>query len=146
MVVKISTALLVCATLSCLAGCAGTGASPHAGEPTPQGQSMQLMLADVDQIRSFLYGGNATQADAEKAATDLLSWSHRMAELFPAGQASTDYVDMDPARVSGAPEAMTRTAEQLLAAVRTGQRPAIGDRLAQTERIGCGFCHLSGSR
>jgi hypothetical protein len=74
MAVKLPTALLVCATLSCLGGCSGTGASPHAGQPTLQGQSMQLMLADVDRIRSFLYGGDATQADADKAATDLLSW------------------------------------------------------------------------
>jgi hypothetical protein len=146
MAVKLPTALLVCATLSCLGGCSGTGASPHAGQPTLQGQSMQLMLADVDRIRSFLYGGDATQADADKAATDLLSWSRRMGELFPSGQASTDYVDMDPARVNGAPEAMTRTAEQLLAAVRTGKRPAIGDQLARAERDGCGFCHLSGYR
>ena len=145
MAVKIPTAFLVCATLSCLGGCTGDG-SPHAGQPTIQGQSMQLMLADVEQIRSYLYGGNATRGDADKAATDLLSWSRRMGELFPPGQASTDYVDMDSARVSGAPDAMTRTAEQLLAAVRAGTRPAIGDQLAQTERIGCGFCHLSGSR
>jgi hypothetical protein len=146
MTVKIPTALLVYATLACLGGCAGTGASPHAGEPTIQGQSMQLMLADVEQIRSFVYGGSVTQADADKAAVDLLSWSRRMGELFPPGQASTDYVDMDPARVRGAPEAMTRTAEQLAAAVRTGKRPAIGDQLARAERDGCGFCHLSGYR
>ena len=146
MTVKIPTALLACVTLACLGGCTGMGTSPHAGEPTIQGQSMQLMLADVEQIRSFVYGGNTTQADADKAATDLLSWSRRMAELFPPGQASTDYVDMDPARVNGAPEAMARTAEQLLGAVRAGKRPAIGDQLARTERDGCGFCHLSGYR
>jgi hypothetical protein len=103
---------------------------------------MQYMLADVQQIRSFVYG-SGTQREADDAATDLVSWSKRMAELFPPGQASTDYVDMSPERVRGAPAAMTRSAEQLLTMVRTGRRPAIGDQLAQTEREGCGHCHLS---
>jgi hypothetical protein len=106
---------------------------------------MQLMLADVDQIRGYVYG-SGTQGDAENAAADLLSWSQRMAELFPPGQASTDYVDMSPARVQGAPVAMQQSAQSLLSAVRSGKRPAVGDQLAQTERNGCGFCHLSGTR
>jgi Cytochrome C' len=106
---------------------------------------MALMLADVDQIRGYVYG-SATQADADKAAVDLVSWSQRMAELFPPGQASTDYVDMSPARVQGAPVAMQQSAQSLLSAVRTGKRAAVGDQLAQTERNGCGFCHLSGTR
>jgi hypothetical protein len=104
---------------------------------------MQLMLADIEQIRSFVYG-SSTQADANKAAIDLVSWSQRMAVLFPPGQTSQDYVDMSPERVRGAPAAMARTADLLLTAVRTGQRPAVGDQLAQTERDGCGVCHLSG--
>jgi len=106
---------------------------------------MQAMLADVDQVRAFVYGGGS-QADAEKAATNLASWSQRIAELFPPGQATTDYVDMSPERVRGAPEAMQRTSASLLTAVRTGNRVQTGDRLTQTEKQGCGFCHLSGSR
>ena len=142
--VKMRTALLVCATLLVLGSCAGNPA-PHAGQPTVQGQSMAAMLSDVDQIRGFVYG-SGSQSDAEQAAVDLVSWSQRMAELFPPGQASTDYVDMSPARVKGAPAAMEQSARALLSAVRTGKRPAIGDQLAQTERDGCGFCHLSGFR
>jgi hypothetical protein len=80
---------------------------------------MQYMLADVDQVRAFVYG-SSIQVDAEKVAIDLLSWSRRMAELFPPGQASTDYADMSVERVRGAPEAMSRSAEILLTTVRTG--------------------------
>jgi len=119
--------------------------SSQAGQPTAQGESMQHMLADVDQIREFVYGGGS-QTQAESAADDLVSWSKRMAELFPPGQASTEYVDMSPTRVRDAPAAMNKTAELLLTAVRTGNRTAIGDQLVQTERDGCGFCHLSVSR
>jgi hypothetical protein len=80
---------------------------------------MQYMLADVDQVRAFVYG-SSIQVDAEKVAIALLSWSRRMAELFPPGQASTDYADMSVERVRGAPEAMSRSAEILLTTVRTG--------------------------
>lgn len=141
---KMRTACLIGVMLPLLGSCAGNP-TPHVGQPTIQGQSMQLMLADVDQIRGYVYG-SGTQGDAEKAAVDLVSWSQRMAELFPPGQASTDYVDMSPARVQGAPVAMQQSAQSLLSAVRTGKRPAVGDQLAQTERNGCGFCHLSGTR
>jgi len=106
---------------------------------------MQLMLADINQIRGFVYG-SGDQTEAEHAASDLVSWSDRMAELFPPGQASTDYVDMSSERARGAPAAMRRTAGLLLNAVRTGSRSATGDQLALVERDGCGFCHLSGSR
>jgi hypothetical protein len=103
---------------------------------------MQRMLADVDQIRAFVYGGG-TQAEAERAALELVSWSQWLSELFPPGQASTEYVDMSAERVRDAPGQMSRSAELLLQAVRTGSRPAVGAELAQTERNGCGVCHRS---
>ncbi len=106
---------------------------------------MEAMLADVNQIRSFTYG-SGDQAQAEAAANDLVAWSSRMAELFPPGQASQDYVDMSPERARSAPIAMQNTANALLAAVRTGNRAAVGGRLAQVEQDGCGTCHLSRPR
>jgi hypothetical protein len=101
------------------------------------------LLADVNQVRAFVYGSGDLNA-ASTAATDLLSWSGRMAELFPPGESSADYVDMSPDRVGYAPVVMTRAAESLLLAVRTGNRAAIGAKLTETERDGCGACHLSG--
>lgn len=106
---------------------------------------MQMMLADINQLRGFVYG-DGSLVEADKAAVDLVHWSQRMSELFPPGQAYNDYVDMSPSRASAAPAAMIGTSQRLLAAVRTGKRPAIGDQLALTERDGCGFCHLSMSR
>jgi hypothetical protein len=119
--------------------------SPKAGQPTVQGQSMQRMLADVNELRAYVYG-TGSQADARQAAADLLAWSKRMGELFPPGVASTDYVDMSAARAAGAPGAMTATADRLLAVVQSGTRAQIGDQLARTERDGCGFCHLSNTK
>ena len=131
--------------LAFLSSCTGMQPSDHKAQPTIQGQSMQHMLADLNQIRAFVYG-SSDQNSAEAAATDLVAWSKRMAELFPPGQASVEYVDMSDQRVRAAPVAMQNTADLLLGAVRTGRRPIIGDRLAQTETDGCGVCHRSGSR
>jgi hypothetical protein len=135
-------ALLIFAVLPLLGGCGGIGQPSHADQPTIQGEAMQHMLADIDRIRAFVYG-SGDQSEAAAAAADLVSWSTRMAELFPPGQASAEYVDMSPERVRDAPAAMSRTAGLLQTAVRTGNRPVIGDRLAQTERDGCGVCHRS---
>jgi hypothetical protein len=140
--VRIRIVSLLLGGIPFFAGCAAPGSAPGPGQPTVQGESMQRMLAEVDQVRAFVYGGGS-RADAETAAGELVSWSKRMTDLFPPGQASTDYVDMTPARVRYAPIAMQREAEKLLAAVRTGKQSAVGDQLASTERNGCGACHLS---
>jgi hypothetical protein len=141
--VRLLLAVLACMILPSLGGCGGIGGPSHVGQPTTQGRSMSLMLADIDQIRAFVYGSGDLNA-ASTAATDLVSWSGRMAELFPPGESSADYVDMSPDRVGGAAAVMTRTAESLLMAVRTGNRVAIGAKLTETERDGCGTCHRSG--
>jgi hypothetical protein len=134
--------MLICAAQLVVAGCAQMGAPPHAGQLTEQGRSMEAMLADVNQIRAFTYG-SGDQRSAEAAATDLVAWSNRLAELFPPGQASQDYVDMSPERARNAPVAVQRAASQLLASVHDGNRALIGGRLQQLEQNGCGACHLS---
>jgi hypothetical protein len=138
-------AAIACAIVPFLAGCGAAGTTSQVAQSTVQGRAMQLMLADVNQVRRFVYGSGSVK-DAENAATDLMAWSGRMAELFPSEQASADYVDMSSERAREAPAAMARTAGLLLGAVQSGSRSATGDHLALVERDGCGFCHLSGSR
>ena len=77
--------MLFCAVLLATAGCSQMGAPQHAGQPTEQGKSMAAMLADVNLILAFTYG-SGDQRTAEAAATDLVAWSNRMAELFPPGR------------------------------------------------------------
>jgi hypothetical protein len=139
-VLAVSAALL--APVALLAGCGQMGGPKSAGQPTAQAQSMQHMLADINQIRAFSYGGG-DQASAQAAADDLVGWSGQIATLFPPGQASVDYVDMSPARAAGAPGAMSRTAVALQESIRTGDRALVSQRLLQTEQNGCGFCHRS---
>jgi hypothetical protein len=78
-----------------------------------------------------------------------MSWSARMSadeRAVSAGQSSTDYVDMSPQHVRDASDAMSRTAESLRAAARTGNREVIGDQLAPMEIDSRGACHLSSTR
>jgi hypothetical protein len=142
-VTEIRRIFSVCAVLLLLSGCT-ENPTPHAIQPTPQADAMQRMLANVLGIRSYVYG-SGTRDEAIRSATELLDQSQRIAVLFPPGQASTEYVDMSPARVRGAAEAMPRTAQMLLTIVRSGNRAAIGNQLEITEREGCGSCHLSWS-
>ncbi len=122
-------------------GCTPPATSVPTSQATIQGQSMEHMLSDVNKIRAFAYGSGSAAA-TEESAHDLVSWSRRLGELFPAGEATADYVDMSPERVGGAPAAMRETSGMLLVAVQNGNRPDIGSQLANTEKNGCGFCHL----
>ena len=126
------------------AGCAESRQDPNIGAPTPQAQAMRRMLADVNELRGWVYG-SGDQATASRAANDLLVWSARMPELFPPAQASRDYLDMSPARAAAAPAAMTEAARSLAAAVDASDRPAAGVELARTEKSGCGSCHAVGA-
>jgi hypothetical protein len=132
--------LVLCvALLPLLANCGGS--APHAGQPTPQAESMQRMRADIELVRAYV-NGSASQSDGESAASDLVAWSGKMGQLFPASEAQK-YVDLTPAMAAGAPAAMTGATEALLAAVKSADRPAAGQQLAHTEHNGCGFCHLT---
>jgi hypothetical protein len=131
--------ILTGATLLSLASCA-TPPAPSAGQKTIQGQSMARMLVTVDTIRAYTRG-QATAAQANQAATELVSWSDRIGELFPPDKAPTLYVDMTPEMARGAPVAMHNTTSNLLAAVQSGSVPATTTALDRTEQDGCGFCH-----
>jgi hypothetical protein len=116
-----------------------TAPAPPVGSPTPQSESMQRMLVNVDTIRAFV-AGRIEQRQAEDAALELVSWSAQMGELFPPGTAS-QYVDMTEAAARGARDAMLSRATRLAEIVRTGNRPDTGEQLAETEKGGCGYCH-----
>ena len=142
---RIKASLPILAILPLLGSCGYKGPTAAARQPTPQAVAMQHMLADINRIRGFLYG-SGSQGEATEAATDLVSWSKRMPELFPPKLASQEYVDMSPERARAATEAMNANAALRLAAVQSGNHATIGDRLADTERNGCGACHLSGTQ
>jgi hypothetical protein len=128
------------ALLLALYGCGQP--APNAGQLTPQGRSMQMMLADVLALRGYSRG-TSTQAVAESAANDLISWSDQVGALFPPETAGL-YVDMTPDISRRAPPIMRETASAVASAVRAGNRREAGTQLARAERDGCGICHRSG--
>jgi cytochrome c556 len=132
--------LVGAALLLALYGC-GTPA-PNAGKPTSQAESMQSMLTDVHTLRDYAKG-TGTRAEAEAAAANLVSWSDRMADLFPP-ETAAQYVDMTPDISRRAPPIMRETALAVAASVRAGNRADTGTRLARAERDGCGICHSHG--
>ncbi len=132
--------IAVGAVFMVLTGCADTATAPHAGQLTPQGQSMERMFANIQQIQGFVYGSRP-RSDAIAAANELVSWSARLPTLFPPDQTPALYVDMTADAASKAPVAMQREAQLLLAAAEKGSPPEVGAQLARTEREGCGACH-----
>lgn len=139
MIAREARPLVVMALLLALFGCGNP--EPNAGKLTPQGQSMQRMLADVLVLRGYAQGAG-TRPAAEAAANDLVSWSDQLSTLFP--ETAALYVDMTPDIARRAPPILRETATAVVAAVHAGNRREAGTQLARTERDGCGICHRSG--
>jgi hypothetical protein len=131
---------MVLAALLLLAACAER--APHAGQPTPQAQSMQRMLADVQMLRAFAHG-QADHGAANAAVDDLLRQSDLITPLFPP-ETAAQYVDLTPETARGGTAAMRAVVEPLQVAVRGGDQTRAGMLLAQVERDGCGYCHQHG--
>ena len=109
---------------------------------TPQAQSMQYMLGDVQVLRAYVRN-QASQDAAAAAAEDLVTWSHRLGALFPP-ETAAEYVDMTPDIARIAPPVMIDTATEVAIAVHAGNPTVTGPRLARLEHDGCGMCHRNG--
>ncbi len=131
--------VLLCAMLA-LGACSER--APHAGQPTPQAQSMQRMLGDVQVLRAFARG-QADHAAADAAVSDLLLQSDQITPLFPP-ETATQYVDLTPETARGGTAAMRAVVVPLQSAVRAGDRTQAGLLLVSVERDGCGYCHQHG--
>ena len=125
------------AGLALLAGC--QEAPPL---PTPQAQSMQRMLADVQTLRAYVHN-QASPAVAATAADELVSWADRIGMLFPP-ETAAQYVDMTPDIARLAPPVLRETATDLALAVHADSPAATAPRLARLEHDGCGVCHRNG--
>ncbi len=131
---------VMAASFVVMTGCADTAQAPHAGQMTPQGQSMERMFANIQQIQGFVYG-TRPRSDAVAAANELVSWSSQLPTLFPPDQTAALYVDLTQDTAKQAPIAMLREAQLLLTATQTESPGAVGAQLSRTERNGCGVCH-----
>jgi cytochrome c556 len=111
--------------------------------------TMKRQGDDLKAIGDFAKG-EGDQAAAQKAADDLLALNGKIVDLFPPGTSMADF----PGKTGAKPEiwqqldkfktipAVLKTEEEkLAAAVKSGDKAAIGAQVANTGKNGCGACH-----
>lgn len=111
--------------------------------------TMKRQGADYKAISDFVKG-EGDQAAAEKAIADLQSIAPKIVDLFPAGTG----MDAFPGKTGAKPEIwkewdkfktippiLADLEQKLAAAIKTGDKAAIGAQLGDTGKNGCGSCH-----
>lgn len=128
----------------CAMGACAENDLRRVGPPTPQAQSMDRAMADVNRIRAYVNGGGRRE-DTVAAAADLQAWAGALPAVFPRATAA-QYVDLTTQQAGRASQAMTETAHDLSIAAASADRTAVAAALDKVERQGCGACHLTAAR
>lgn len=110
---------------------------------------MKAQGADAKAISDYSKG-QGDQAKALAAINDLIARQPKISALFVPGTSATDF----PGKTNAKPELWTDTAkvqaietalaaqeQKLLVAVQGGDKQAVADQLAATNKVGCGACH-----
>lgn len=110
---------------------------------------MKAQGADAKAISDYSKG-QGDQATALKAINDLIARQPKIDALFVPGTSATDF----PGKTNAKPELWTDTAKvaairaallteekKLVVAVQSGDKQAVADQLAATNKAGCGACH-----
>lgn len=113
--------------------------------------TMKRQGADFKAIQDFVKG-EGDQAAAEKAIDDLESIAPKIVTLFPAGTG----MDAFPGKTGAKPDIwkewdkfkmipvqLQGLEQKLAAAIKTGDKAAVGAQLANTGKNGCGACHTN---
>lgn len=113
--------------------------------------TMKRQGADFKAIQNFVKG-EGDQAEAEKAIADLESIAPKIVTLFPPGTG----MDAFPGKTGAKPDIwkewdkfklipvqLQSLEQQLAAAIKTGDKAAVGAQLANTGKNGCGACHTN---
>ena len=124
-------------------------AQDKAAEIQTRRDTMKRQGADFKAIQDYLKG-EGDQAGAEKAVADLLSIAPKIVDLFPPGTG----LDAFPGKTGAKPDiwkewdkfkaippVLAGDEDQLAAAIKSGDKAAIGAALANTGKNGCGSCH-----
>jgi len=111
--------------------------------------TMKRMGADLDAIKAYL-DGKADEAKALTGATDLDATIRTVVELFPAGTGMEQFPGKSGAKpgiwtekekFDAAHRLAVEKADALLAATKSGDKPAIAAAFADLGKGGCGGCH-----
>ena len=111
--------------------------------------TMKRQGEDLKAIADFAKG-EADQAKAETAIADLESLAPKIVDLFPAGTGMDAFPGKTGAKPAiwtewdkfkTLPGALADEEKKLDAAIKTGDKAAVGAQLANTGKNGCGACH-----
>jgi cytochrome c556 len=132
-------------------GAVGVVAQDKLAQIQTRRDTMKRQGADFKAIQDYVKG-QGDQAAAEKAITDLETISPKIVDLFPPGTG----LDAFPGKTGAKPEiwqqwdkfkaippVLASEEEKLAAAIKTGDKSAIGAQLTATGKSGCGACHTS---
>ena len=110
---------------------------------------MKAQGADAKAISDFSKG-QGDQAAATTAVNDLIARAPKIMALFVPGTSATDFPDAtkakpelwtDTDKVKAIVAALQTEEDKLATAVKGGDKLAVADQLAATNKAGCGACH-----
>ncbi|HUH85087.1 MAG TPA: cytochrome c [Stellaceae bacterium] len=111
--------------------------------------TMKRQGEDLKTVSEYVKG-DADQAKAEAAIADLQSINPKIVDLFPAGtglDAFPGKTGAKPAiwsewdKFKAIPPVLAEEEKKLAAAIKTGDKAAVGAQLVNTGKNGCGSCH-----
>jgi len=130
-------------------GAVGVVAQDKEAQIQTRRDTMKRQGADFKAIQDYVKG-EGDQPSAEKAIADLQSLAPKIADLFVPGTG----MDAFPGKTGAKPEIwkewdkfkeipplLAGEEEKLAAAIKSGDKAAIGAQLANTGKNGCGACH-----
>jgi cytochrome c556 len=130
-------------------GAVGVAAQDKLAQIQTRRDTMKRQGADFKAIQDYVKGAG-DQAAAEKAIADLQTIAPKIVTLFPPGtglDAFPGKTGAKPAiwqewdKFKAIPPVLQSEEEKLAAAIRAGDKAAIGAQLATTGKNGCGACH-----
>lgn len=127
----------------------GVVAQDKAAQIEKRRDTMKRQGADFKAISDYVKG-EGDQAAAEKGIADLQTIAPKIVDLFPPGTG----LDAFPGKTGAKPEiwrewdkfkvipvTLASAEEKLAAAIKSGDKAAIGAEIANTGKNGCGACH-----
>lgn len=130
-------------------GAIGVVAQDKEAQIQTRRDTMKRQGADFKAIQDYIKG-EADQAAAAKAIADLQSIAPKIIDLFPPGTG----MDAFPGKTGAKPEiwkewdkfkaipaALASEEQKLAAAIKSGDKAAVGAQLGDTGKNGCGACH-----
>jgi cytochrome c556 len=114
-------------------------------------EHMKAQTAAMSAIKGYLRG-EADQATAQKSADDLVRLVTALPDEFPPGTSTVDFpgksgakpaIWLEKDKFGILEKTITTEAEKLVAAIKSGDKKAVGDQYMNVGWNGCDACHTA---